>query len=89
MHPNDDQIPPVPAGALTSDLFVCDLIYNPAETRLLALARSRGCRTQNGAEMLVRQGALSFSQWTGVGEPPLGVMRRAVFSALGLPEEGA
>jgi shikimate dehydrogenase len=89
MHPNDDEMPPVPAGALTPDLFVCDLIYNPAETRLLALARSRGCRTQNGAEMLVRQGALSFSQWTGVGEPPLGVMRQAVFSALGLPEERA
>jgi shikimate dehydrogenase len=87
MHPNGDGMPPVPSEALTAGMFVSDLIYNPAETRLLNLARSRGCRTQNGVEMLVRQGALAFSQWTGVEEPPLGVMREAVLSSLGLPTE--
>jgi shikimate dehydrogenase len=85
LHPNEDAMPPVPADALTPDLFVIDLIYNPAETKLLALARSRGCRTQNGVEMLVRQGALAFAQWTGVEDPPLDVMRSAVFSVLSMP----
>jgi shikimate dehydrogenase len=82
MHPNHDEMPPVPAAALRPDLFVSDLIYNPRETRLLALARACGCRTQNGIEMLVRQGALAFTQWTGVADPPLAVMRDAVEAAL-------
>jgi shikimate dehydrogenase len=82
MHPDHGAMPPVPADALTPTLFVSDLIYNPAETRLLALARSRGCRVQNGVEMLVRQGALSFAQWTGVAEPPVDAMRAAVLAAL-------
>jgi shikimate dehydrogenase len=83
MHPREDEMPPVPADALRPDLFVTDLIYNPGETRLLALARSRGCSTQNGVEMLVQQGALAFSRWTGVERPPLDAMRRAVRAAIG------
>lgn len=82
MHPDEDAMPPVPADVLSPALFVSDLIYNPWETRLLALARSRGCLTQNGVEMLVQQGALAFSRWTGVEQPPLDVMRRAVEAAL-------
>ncbi len=82
MHPREDEIPPVPADALLPSLFVTDLIYNPAETRLLSLARSRGCRTQNGVEMLVQQGAVSFARWTGVEHPPADVMRTAVLAAI-------
>ena len=82
MSPRDADMPPVPADSLHPGLFVSDLIYNPRETHLFALARSRGCRTQNGIEMLVRQGALAFTQWTGVADPPLDIMRDAVVSAL-------
>jgi shikimate dehydrogenase len=85
MHPNAGEMPPVTPDALRPDLFVSDLIYNPRETRLLALAREQGCRTQNGVEMLVRQGALAFTQWTGV-EPPLDAMREAVLAALAAPK---
>ena len=81
MSPKADETPPVPADALHSGLFVSDLIYNPAETRLLALARERGCTIQNGVEMLVRQGAVAFVHWTGV-EPPVDVMRQAVMQIL-------
>lgn len=81
MHPNHDAMPPIPPDALHPDLFVSDLIYNPAQTRLLSLAYSRGCRTQNGIEMLVRQGALAFVQWTGI-EPPVEAMRAAVETAM-------
>jgi shikimate dehydrogenase len=82
MHPNEQEMPPVPADALVSDLLVSDLIYNPGETRLLALARARGCRTQNGVEMLVRQGAIAFERWTGA-KPPVAIMRAAVLRAIG------
>ncbi len=81
MHPKPEEMPPVPVDALHVGLFVSDLIYNPYETRLLFLARSRGCRFQNGIEMLVRQGAIAFERWTDV-KPPADVMRNAVQSYL-------
>jgi len=57
--------------------MVCDLIYNPPETALLRVARSRGCRTTNGMGMLVHQGALAFERWTGK-PAPVHAMREAV-----------
>lgn len=85
MHPHEQQMPSVPPDALHKSLFVSDLIYNPQETRLLALARVRGCQTQNGIEMLVRQGALAFTQWMGIPDPPLSIMRAAVRNVLQTP----
>jgi shikimate dehydrogenase len=55
---------------------VYDMIYKPAETRLLASARAAGCRTANGLGMLVGQGARAFKLWTG-HEAPVQIMRRA------------
>lgn len=72
---------PVPMELLHNGLFICDLIYNPAETTLLKYAKELGCRFINGLGMLVFQGAASFRIWTGV-EPPVEVMRRAVEDAL-------
>jgi shikimate dehydrogenase len=55
---------------------VYDMIYQPAETKLLAAAKAAGCRTANGIGMLVQQGAKAFEIWTG--QPaPVAVMRRA------------
>ncbi len=56
---------------------VYDMIYKPAETKLLAAAKAAGCKTANGIGMLVHQGAKAFEIWTG--QPaPVAVMRRAV-----------
>jgi shikimate dehydrogenase len=56
---------------------VYDMIYQPAETKLLADAKSAGCKIANGIRMLVHQGAKAFEIWTG--QPaPVAVMRRAV-----------
>jgi len=56
---------------------VYDMIYKPAETKLLVAAQAAGCRTANGIGMLVHQGAKAFHIWTG--QPaPVAVMRRAV-----------
>lgn len=56
---------------------VVDLVYRTGGTPLLAAARKLGLRTLDGAEILVRQGALSLRMWTG-RDPPLDVMRKAV-----------
>ena len=50
--------------ALHKDLFVYDLIYNPAETKLLSLAKKVGAGCSNGLGMLVSQGAQSFKYFT-------------------------
>jgi len=55
---------------------VYDMIYKPAETRLVATARAAGCQTANGLGMLVGQGARDFKLWTGQ-EAPVQIMRRA------------
>lgn len=60
---------------------VFDLVYLPAETPLLQLARARGLRAANGAEMLVQQADIAFERWTGVGGMAA-VMRAAVASLL-------
>ena len=60
---------PVDAGLLRPALFVADLAYNPAKTRLLEEAEALGCRTMNGLEMCVLQGARQFHIWTGAPEP--------------------
>ncbi len=60
---------------------VYDLVYRPAETRLLARARAAGAVAVGGLGMLVHQGALAFELWTG--QPaPLEVMRAAAQQAL-------
>jgi shikimate dehydrogenase len=71
----DGEPPPFDTTQLHDGQFVFDTVY-PAETPLLRAARGRGVRAAGGLGMLVHQGALSFSLWTGV-EPPLEVMRAA------------
>lgn len=68
---------PVP-GQLT----VCDLVYNPRETSLLARARAAGAGTVSGLGMLIHQGAAAFEMWTG-RSAPVGTMRTACLAALG------
>jgi shikimate dehydrogenase len=67
--------PPFDPAGLHAGQFVYDTVY-PTETPLLRDARARGLRAAGGLGMLVHQGALSFSLWTGV-EPPLDIMRAA------------
>ena len=46
-------------GICTAALL-CDLIYNPWETKFLAYGRQRGLETMNGMAMLIYQGLLAF-----------------------------
>jgi shikimate dehydrogenase len=56
---------------------VVDLAYGDDETALVAAARAAGCTVVDGRQALVRQGAASFTLWTGL-EPPLDTMRAAI-----------
>jgi len=76
-----DRASPVPEQILKEGMAVMDIIYNPLETKLLAMARSRGCATITGLSMLIHQGAEQFRLWTG-GEPPTQAMTTAVLEAL-------
>lgn len=59
-----------PFEMLTNKHFVVDIVYNPLETEFLKKARAQGSEVIQGLEMLVYQGCLSFSQWTGLeGDP--------------------
>lgn len=79
MFPESDRSP-VPASALTGE-WVYDLVYNPAETRLLKDAAQRGCRTIAGSEMFLGQAWKQQCLWCGT-PPPEEVMEAALKSAL-------
>ncbi len=85
MFPNVDGTP-VPAELLHKRHIVYDIIYNPAETRLLREAKEKGAKTLNGAEMLAWQGALAFEKWTGY-KAPVDIMLRELQKALGSHED--
>ncbi|OQX65762.1 MAG: shikimate dehydrogenase [Desulfococcus sp. 4484_242] len=85
MAPHED-VCPVPPEALKPGMAVMDLVYRPVETRLLQMARQRGCATVSGIRMLIHQGAEQFRLWTGL-EPPVSIMERAVKEALRRPHD--
>jgi shikimate dehydrogenase len=68
---------------LRPDLRVLDMVYRPSPTRLVREARAVGAWALDGAGMLLRQAALSFSLWTG-RDAPLAVMRDALLAELGV-----
>ncbi len=57
---------PFPPGFLRPNQWVADIVYGPQETSLLHHARTMGCRTLSGGEMLVFQAAEAFRLFTGV-----------------------
>jgi shikimate dehydrogenase len=59
---------------------VVDFVYAQTETQLVQTARARSVPVVDGLELLVRQGALSFEQFTGV-DAPMDVMRAAARAA--------
>jgi shikimate dehydrogenase len=83
MWPKSDESPwpddtPIPPAAI-----VYDLVYRPAETRLLQQAQAAGARAIGGLGMLVYQGAASFELWTAQ-RAPVGVMRETAEALLGI-----
>lgn len=69
MSPNTDASIITDITMFHNDLIVADIIYNPAETKLLRLAKEAGCATFNGEYMLLYQGAEAFKLFTGHDMP--------------------
>ncbi|MFC1917506.1 shikimate dehydrogenase [Chloroflexota bacterium] len=80
MSPEDKETP-VPAPLLRPGLTVFDAVYHPLQTRLLREAKKAGAKTISGIEMLVWQGALAFTMWTGQ-QAPTDLMREEAIKAL-------
>ncbi len=51
--------------------LVCDLVYNPSETKFLKAAKDRGAKRLPGLGMLLYQGVIAFEIWTEVKAPVL------------------
>ena len=62
-HPNIEAKPDIPYHLLTSHHLAYDLIYNPAETTFLELARKQGATTTNGLVMLQEQAKAAWQIW--------------------------
>lgn len=72
---------PLRPEEIRAGVIVYDLVYNPAETPLLAAARARGATPVRGIGMLVYQAAEAFKLWTG-RDADVAVMRQAAEEAL-------
>jgi 3-dehydroquinate dehydratase/shikimate dehydrogenase len=58
-----------------------EMVYTPAETKLVKMARAKGMQVITGTEMFVQQGARQFEIWTGK-PAPADDMYRVVMAAL-------
>ena len=74
---------PLQPGILPQSGWVCDIVYRPLETKLLADARVAGLTPIDGLGMLVQQGALALEAWTGQ-QAPVDVMRHAALEQLNI-----
>ena len=81
MTPNEDASP-LSKEMLSPKFAVCDIVYNPKETKLLREAKEVGCKVVGGSAMLVHQGAKSFEFWFPGKKSDVNVMK----AAMGLSE---
>ena len=65
---------PLTADEIKAKL-VFDMVYDPAETRLLQIAKQRGAEVIAGSEMFVHQAARQFEIWTGKPAPREDMLR--------------
>jgi len=61
--PNIDECPPLNYDLFTDKHIAFDLVYNPAETTFLRLAKQNGATTENGYAMLVHQAEKAWKIW--------------------------
>ena len=69
LHPNGADKPDLNYSTITADMVVSDVVFNPVDPLFLQEARARGAKTISGIGMLVQQGALNFTLWTGEAAP--------------------
>ncbi len=62
-YPNVDEVPAIPYQFITSQHYLFDLIYNPAETKFLQQGKLKNAITQNGYDMLILQAEENWKIW--------------------------
>ncbi len=77
LAPDLNAKPAVDMDSITKNMLVCDVIPNPPRTRFLIEATGRGAKTLDGLGMLVYQGAIAFTLWTGK-DAPIAQMKEAL-----------
>lgn len=86
MTPHIDAMPPVDWKHVKKEALVYDIIYTPAETRLLREARENGHPILNGEGMLAGQGAAALEKWIGK-KPDAMLMKAKLREALDLGQK--
>jgi shikimate dehydrogenase len=77
MGPHNLDDLPFPSQNLTAGMVVMDVVYTPLDTKLLSIARQKGCTVIDGLSMFVAQAGAQFELWTGLKADTLS-MRDAV-----------
>jgi 3-dehydroquinate dehydratase / shikimate dehydrogenase len=60
--------------------YFFDMVYTPAETKMVRLARAKGMHVILGSEMFVQQGARQFETWSGKPAPVMEMQRVVDFA---------
>ncbi len=63
--PNSDVCPEIPYHLLDNSNVCFDMVYNPPQTKFMALALAQGAKVKNGLEMLERQALAALAIWRG------------------------
>lgn len=71
-------------GRFSQQSLMFDMVYSKTQddTPVVTIAKERGLRTADGAEMLIRQAHKAFQFWTDES-PPVGIFRTAFRQSLG------
>ena len=62
-YPHADAAPDLPYDLLTTEHWLYDLVYNPAETEFMRRGRAQGATATNGHRMLVLQAEKAWEIW--------------------------
>jgi shikimate 5-dehydrogenase len=68
---------PFSIEGISAQTLAVDIIVTPRDTPFLKEAKKLGCRTLNGLDMLLYQGALAWEFWLG-GQAPVEEMKQAL-----------
>lgn len=77
LYPNVNEKPDINYDSVTGSMLVCDVIPNHPHTLFLKEAEKKGAKTIHGLNMIVNQGAINFTLWTGK-DAPIDVMTKAM-----------
>jgi shikimate dehydrogenase len=82
MHPHEDKTPLTDLSVIHSGQLYSDVVYVPRDTLFLRNASARGAQIHYGIGMLLFQGVIAFSHFTGIPleRVPIDTMRKALLA---------